>query len=161
MVLSWLENKFFGNENLIGKNPVFSTLIFCFQNFFIFFFNFFKNISDFPIKIQHAGLLDAIERNRTEHNNIEQSKTQQSSTILYYTILYCTVLYIILCYVKKKKKKKGSRAVSAFQGQILHHHHSSLRHAQELQNLEPIRQYICWGVNFLFGSIVSRRREIR
>ena len=33
--------------------------------------------------IQHAGLLDAIERNRTEQNNIEQSKTQQSSTIQY------------------------------------------------------------------------------
>ncbi len=51
--------------------------------------------------IQHAGLLDAIERNRTEHNNIEQSKTQQSSTILYYTVLYCTVLYctVLLYYV--------------------------------------------------------------
>ena len=33
--------------------------------------------------IQHAGLLDAIERNRTEQNNIEQSKTQQSSIIQY------------------------------------------------------------------------------
>ena len=48
--------------------------------------------------IQHAGLLDAIERNRTEHNNIEQSKTQQSSTILYYTILYYTVLHYSLLY---------------------------------------------------------------
>ena len=44
---------------------------------------------------------------------------------------------------------------------ILPTHHSSLRHAQELQNLEPIRQYICCKVLFLFGSIVSRRREIR
>ena len=50
------------------------------------------------LTIQHAGLLDAIEQNRTEQNNIEQSKTQQSSTILYYSIL---ILYIILCYVKR------------------------------------------------------------
>ena len=48
--------------------------------------------------IQHAGLLDAIERNRTEQNNIEQSKTQQSSTILYYTILYYTILYYTILY---------------------------------------------------------------
>ena len=33
--------------------------------------------------IQHAGLLDAIERNRTEQNNAEQSKTQQNSIIQY------------------------------------------------------------------------------
>ena len=49
MVLSWLENKFFGNENFIGKNPMFSTLIFFFRpEIFQFFF---QKHSDFPIKI--------------------------------------------------------------------------------------------------------------
>jgi len=80
MVLSWLENKFFGNENFIRKNPMFSTLFFFRPEIFQFFS---QKHGDFPIKIQHAGLLDAIERNRTEQNNIEQSKTQQSSIIQY------------------------------------------------------------------------------
>ena len=97
--------------------------------------------------IQHTGLLDAIERNRTEPSRTILSRAKHNRavlyytilyytilyyTILYYTILYCTVLYIILCYVKNKK---GSRAVSAFSVQIWHHHHSSLRHAQELKKL--------------------------
>ena len=66
----------------------------------------------------------------------------------------------MLCYVKQKTKKKGSRAVSAFSVKILHHHHSSLRHAQELQNWQQTCRYIWWVAHFLFGSIVSRRREI-
>ena len=49
---------------------------------------------------------------------------------------------VMLC----KKQKKGSRAVSAFSLQILHPHHSSLRHAQELQNWQPTLWYICYGV---------------
>ena len=61
-------------------------------------------------EVQHVGLLDAIERNRTEQNTTILSRAKHNRAVLYYTILYCTVLYIILCYVKKK----GSRAVSAF-----------------------------------------------
>ena len=38
LVLSWLENKFFGNENFIGKMRCFSTLIFLFSDSFLFFF---------------------------------------------------------------------------------------------------------------------------
>ena len=53
--------------------------------------------------IQHAGLLDAIERNRTEQNTTILSRAKHNRAVLYYTILYCTVLYIILCYVKKKR----------------------------------------------------------
>ena len=62
--------------------------------------------------IQHAGLLDAIERNRTEQNTTILSRAKHNRAVLYYTILYCTVLYctIILCYVKKKVV----RAVSAY-----------------------------------------------
>ena len=64
----------------------------------------------------------------------------------------------MLCYVKKKK---SSRAVSAFSLENWHPHHSSLRHAQELQNWQPTLRYIFYGLMFLFGSIVSRRREIQ
>ena len=52
--------------------------------------------------IQHAGLLDAIERNRTEPNRTILSRAKHNRavlyyTILYYTVLYCTIYYIMLC----------------------------------------------------------------
>ena len=100
------------------------------------------------------------EQNRTEQNRTILSRAKHNRAVLYYTILYSTVQYYILYYVMQKRKK-GSRAVSAFLLEIWPTHHSSLRHAQELQNLEPIRQYIQYKHFSPFGSIVSRHREIR
>ena len=37
-MLSWLENKFFGDENFIGKTQCFFPLMFLFSDFFSFFF---------------------------------------------------------------------------------------------------------------------------
>ena len=61
--------------------------------------------------IQHAGLLDAIERNRTEQNRTILSRAKHNRavlyyTILYYTILYYTVLYSTIYYIMLCKKKK-------------------------------------------------------
>ena len=50
LVLSWLENKFFGNENFIEKNTVFSTLIFV-SRIFSFPPQFFQKHRGFLIKI--------------------------------------------------------------------------------------------------------------
>ena len=43
----------------------------------------------------------------------------------------------------------------------MHPHHSSLRHAQELQNWQPTLRYICYKVLFLFAEILSRCGEIQ
>ena len=64
---------------------------------------------------------------------------------------------------RKKRNEKCSRAVSAFLHQNWPTHHSSLRHAQELQNWQPTCQYICHGLMFSvwLDRVASSRNSIK